>query len=435
MSDSKVLNFEVLLKFNNCNKARELLHTIARQVNFILNKRHWVVHNFCEFCPKDKKLLGLNIDRGETIRIRLRQCNNEHEFIPLEELIDTMLHEIAHIEEANHSKKFYKLWDDLRDEWEQNAIKNNNDGNNVGNENGQRLNPTSHNPSSMRDARIKALAAAEKRAKLSELMSIGPNKLTDTTPLLSPKEAVRIATLTRLNGSNWCGIDDTSQTEIELEPWSCEQCTMFNAETFDYCSACNFPKSRPKKRASIERWNCAKCTMSNLQTSNECSTCGYNGQEENYEAIQPDTHHIELDNNEEEVDNEEVDNEEVDNEEVGNEEVDNEEVDNEEVVNNVGEVNKDVSEEINEETNDEKRWICEKCTMFNSILLKECSICGFVPPKDTPLPFENDEQFENEFENDEQFENEFENDKWTCSECTFVNSFVDVCEMCNIQKK
>ena len=423
---SKILNFEVLLKFNNCNKARELLHIIANNVECILKKHNWIVENFCEFCPKDKKLLGLNIDRGETIRIRLRQCDNEHEFIPVDQLIDTMLHELAHIQEANHSKKFYKLWDELREEWEQNAVNshinptkytNNGNGNSNGNSDGNsngigeyKLNPNYHNPSSMRDARMKAVAAAEKRAKLSELMSSGPKRLCDLLTdesQLSPREAVRIATLTRLNGSTWCGIDDTVTIN---QPWSCQQCTTLNSETFQKCIMCKCPKS-------CDTWDCEKCTLSNLETFDECSMCGHNRndmiiEEEDVrfnQAIDEDViEKVEVDNGELNDDEEVDDDECINDDEKVDDEVD-EKVDDD-CVDGQGVDGEGVEDEGIEDVNNET-WTCKQCTVLNSILLQQCSVCG-----------------------SSNNESDHESSVWACSECTFLNNNTIACEICEAQR-
>jgi len=274
-----VLNFEVLLKFNNNHFARNLLHQIAKHVECIMKKRMWVVHNLCEFCPKDKHLLGLNVDRGDTIRIRLRKHQNTNEFIPLPELLDTMLHELAHIQVANHSRKFYALWDELRDEWEQNALINFTSVNNNTNE-GKKLDDTKHNPSSIREARLKALESAEKRAKL------GLNSIVE-------EEKIE---LTRITANNWCGTDDTNN-DIIIENWSCPVCTMINNVTNDNCSACNTekpndeiidkfidettpfideedqPPSESLNEPPRKKWKCTQCTLINVGCDDKCQAC------------------------------------------------------------------------------------------------------------------------------------------------------------------
>jgi hypothetical protein len=40
---------------------------------------------------------GLNVNRGQEIRIRLRPADREGDFLPMEDLVGTMLHELTHI--------------------------------------------------------------------------------------------------------------------------------------------------------------------------------------------------------------------------------------------------------------------------------------------------------------------------------------------------
>lgn len=62
--------------------------------------------------------VGLNINRGYKICIRLRYAHNPSTFIPFEQTVDTMLHELSHIVWGPHDANFHALWDELRDEYE-----------------------------------------------------------------------------------------------------------------------------------------------------------------------------------------------------------------------------------------------------------------------------------------------------------------------------
>lgn len=46
-----------------------------------------------EFYPPERNLLGLNINKGQKICLRLRYSGDERQFLPVEEVTDTMLHE------------------------------------------------------------------------------------------------------------------------------------------------------------------------------------------------------------------------------------------------------------------------------------------------------------------------------------------------------
>ena len=70
-----------------------------------------------EFYPQNRGLLGLNVNRGAAIKIRLRQAHDQSSFFPYEEhILGTMVHELTHMVESSHSSRFYKLMDDLCDE-------------------------------------------------------------------------------------------------------------------------------------------------------------------------------------------------------------------------------------------------------------------------------------------------------------------------------
>ncbi|KAI9869207.1 MAG: hypothetical protein M1830_005435 [Pleopsidium flavum] len=84
-----------------------------------MRQRNWRVGILAEFWPDEKNLLGLNHNRGEKICVRLRYPYDERQFLPIEEVVDTMLHELAHIVHGPHDGKFHALWNQLREEHEQ----------------------------------------------------------------------------------------------------------------------------------------------------------------------------------------------------------------------------------------------------------------------------------------------------------------------------
>jgi DNA-dependent metalloprotease WSS1 len=94
------------------------LQKIASIVKPIMRQRNWHVGTLCEFYPADISLLGLNINRGEKICLRLRYPGDENQFLPLEEVVDTMLHELCHNIHGPHDQHFHALWNQLRDEHE-----------------------------------------------------------------------------------------------------------------------------------------------------------------------------------------------------------------------------------------------------------------------------------------------------------------------------
>jgi DNA-dependent metalloprotease WSS1 len=76
-------------------------------------KRKWSVPVVSEFYPAQSNLLGLNVNGGEAIKIRLRRASSKTAFYPYESILHTLLHELTHIERGPHDATFYKLLDEL----------------------------------------------------------------------------------------------------------------------------------------------------------------------------------------------------------------------------------------------------------------------------------------------------------------------------------
>ncbi|KAI3786243.1 hypothetical protein L1987_45378 [Smallanthus sonchifolius] len=93
------------------NEARQIL---AKQVQPIMRKRKWKVKILSEFWPSNPALLGLNVNGGEEVKLRLGSQNNEWEFFPYDQILDTMLHELCHNQYGPHNTDFYNLLDEIR---------------------------------------------------------------------------------------------------------------------------------------------------------------------------------------------------------------------------------------------------------------------------------------------------------------------------------
>jgi hypothetical protein len=144
------------------DEALKTLRKIASLVKPIMRQRNWRVGTLCEFYPPESNLLGLNINRNEKICLRLRYAGDEKQFLPIEQVTDTMLHELCHYVHGPHDQPFHALWDQLRDEHEALVRKGYtgegflSDGKMLG---GQRI--------PMHEAKRRARAAAEKRKALT----------------------------------------------------------------------------------------------------------------------------------------------------------------------------------------------------------------------------------------------------------------------------
>ncbi len=110
--------FEHLSDKRRGPEALERLRKIASIVKPLMRQRDWTVGTLAEFYPSEHNLLGLNINRGQKICLRLRYPGDDTQFLPLENVVDTMLHELAHNVIGPHNQDFHALWDKLRDEHE-----------------------------------------------------------------------------------------------------------------------------------------------------------------------------------------------------------------------------------------------------------------------------------------------------------------------------
>lgn len=100
-------------------EALRTLQKVASLVKPIMRQRGWKVGILTEFYPTENNLLGLNWNSGEKICLRLRYPYDEKQFIPMEQVVDTMLHELSHNVHGPHNAQFHALWNQLREEHEQ----------------------------------------------------------------------------------------------------------------------------------------------------------------------------------------------------------------------------------------------------------------------------------------------------------------------------
>ncbi|KAG5657605.1 hypothetical protein KAF25_006169 [Fusarium avenaceum] len=114
--DALVLSYSHLAKLPRASDALQILKKVASLVKPIMRARNWKVRELAEFYPDQQNLLGLNVNRGAKICLRLRHAGDRNQFMPIENIVDTMLHELSHIVHGPHDAKFHALWDQLRDE-------------------------------------------------------------------------------------------------------------------------------------------------------------------------------------------------------------------------------------------------------------------------------------------------------------------------------
>lgn len=74
-------------------EALKMLQKVASMVKPIMRQRGWRVGTLAELSASDRRLLGLNYNKGQKICLRLRYENNKDLFLRFEDVVDTMLHE------------------------------------------------------------------------------------------------------------------------------------------------------------------------------------------------------------------------------------------------------------------------------------------------------------------------------------------------------
>lgn len=195
--------YEHLAGLPRGDAALTLLRRVASTVKPIMRKRGWRVQILAEFLPPEGNLLGLNINRGYKICIRLRYHNNTDLFLPLEQIVDTMLHELSHNKWGEHDHKFHALWDELRDEHETLIRKGYTGEGFMGA--GQRLG--GGQPPTERALRELARAGAEKRRTMSTLSAGSGRRLGGSDIMLGQdaREVIAGQALLRNTINKGCG--------------------------------------------------------------------------------------------------------------------------------------------------------------------------------------------------------------------------------------
>eukprot|EP00871_Galdieria_phlegrea_P004391 jgi/Galph1/4953/GphlegSOOS_G3603.1 len=196
-------------------RARKILTEVANRVQPIMAKKKWTVLKLIEFTPKDKKLLGLNVNQGEEIRVRLREAVDNQVFMPIESIIGTVLHELVHNVYKSHNKDFYSLLNVVVEEFE--SLRHHGGSSTWFTYSCNRLGGKRAVTSNSQDKRTILAEAAEKRRKRASLFSV-PQKLGGPTmeehQHISPKWMAVVAALRRRNDEECCGNSNSKIQDI-----------------------------------------------------------------------------------------------------------------------------------------------------------------------------------------------------------------------------
>ncbi|KAK5091831.1 hypothetical protein LTR70_006361 [Exophiala xenobiotica] len=97
--------------------ALDTLRSLQFLCQNIMTKHNLRVDYLWELDPTHHGVNGCNIGQGQQIMVRLRNETNA-DFRSMEEIMDTMLHELAHNHYPEHDRHFYSFWNTLRGEYE-----------------------------------------------------------------------------------------------------------------------------------------------------------------------------------------------------------------------------------------------------------------------------------------------------------------------------
>uniref|UniRef100_A0A1J3JFD9 DNA-dependent metalloprotease WSS1 n=1 Tax=Noccaea caerulescens TaxID=107243 RepID=A0A1J3JFD9_NOCCA len=301
---NKVWEIKALKKKAREDEARKILERVAKQVEPIMKTRKWRVKLLSEFWPTNPRLLGLNVNRGVQVKLRLRRANQEGDFLSYHEVLDTMLHELCHNAHGPHNASFYKLWDELRKECEElmtKGITGTGQGFDVP---GKRLGGFTRQPPLSSLPAISA-TAADKRVRAGNLLPSGPHRLGGDNSLmsdLSPIQAAAMAAERRLLDDIWCASQPTQENDTKEAPASVRSVKRSSScsnahpsEVIDLtdeasentcakrsCGAgheggiksfllasCNANRSRQESAM----WECGECTLLNPSLAPICELC------------------------------------------------------------------------------------------------------------------------------------------------------------------
>ncbi|KAI8365556.1 WLM domain-containing protein [Blakeslea trispora] len=310
-------DYQVLKRKPRSAEALELLKKVASQVKPILIKYSWKITTLHEFFPQNPNLLGINVNKGWQIKLRLRPHHDETQFLEYHDILGTLLHEIVHIVRGPHDEMFYKKLEELWQETE-NLTASGYTGEGFYSQ-GQRLSLASSVPRHLSNQA--AAAAAEKRLnKPSWMKPSGGKRLGSSSDSqsrlhqqLTPRELAARAAQKRLEDSVWCGgnvdttplspssekrkledverstsdqahqkrsrtmidltAEDQSEQQQEEAGWSCPTCTYLNNPIVLSCLICL--QERPKQAVIKTTWTCPQCTLENNPQWLTCNACAF----------------------------------------------------------------------------------------------------------------------------------------------------------------
>ncbi|CAD6887341.1 unnamed protein product [Tilletia controversa] len=96
----------------------QILRRVGTLVKPLMVKHGWRLPLLAEFYPNEKNLLGINVNGGQKICLRLRAPHNPDQIWDEHVVMGCMLHELTHNVRGPHDSVFYAFLDKLKDEYQ-----------------------------------------------------------------------------------------------------------------------------------------------------------------------------------------------------------------------------------------------------------------------------------------------------------------------------
>ncbi|GLB43495.1 putative WLM-domain-containing protein [Lyophyllum shimeji] len=214
MTQAFVQTFAHLKDRPKADRALLLLQRIASLVKPIMRKHSWNLPVLAEFFPDNPSLLGLNVNMGQKICLRLRPAHGPDTFYDEEDVVQTMLHELTHNVHGPHDEKFYKFLAGLQDEYD--ALQRSGYAGEGFFSKGHRVGVNVSHDLPPHLARLKAAEAAEKRRQTSRVLGSGGRLGGGINAKgLSPRELAGQAAERRARDEKSCASGAAAKREAE----------------------------------------------------------------------------------------------------------------------------------------------------------------------------------------------------------------------------
>ncbi|KAG6380792.1 hypothetical protein JVT61DRAFT_5176 [Boletus reticuloceps] len=292
MAQTFVKSFTHLKDMPKADRALPMLQRVAVLVKPIMRKHGWILPILAEFFPDSPNLLGLNVNAGEQILLRLRPAWAPDTFLEEDAVVRTMLHELTHNVHGPHDEKFYKSLAELEDEYD--ALQRSGYAGEGFFSPGYRLGAGVSHDLPPYLARVRALEAAERRRKTETFTQGGGGRLggrSSALERLSPRELAARAAERRKRDEVACGsgplalreADKAAKTSVvdkvmidltidgdDYGPSGSKTASSWSQPASGSSRARNTPNPGP---SADGQWTCPACTLINRGLALQCDAC------------------------------------------------------------------------------------------------------------------------------------------------------------------